>query len=973
MNFVGKKPLRRLLMAGIAPGVILLVPPPVAAQTAPQQSDTAPESSQEEAPAEIVVTGSRIARPEITAPTPITVINSQSIRNTGQGNIQDVLGELPSVGTPNLARTTGNFASNGNGIATLNLRNLGHSRTLVLIDGRRSVGIPGGSALDVNNIPTDLVDRIEVVTGGASAVYGSDAVAGVVNFVLKDHFSGLRIRAQNTVSDKGDSARHLISVTGGTDFAQDRGHLIANFEYDDDGGLWSRDRSFSAHDLTRSSYAEQGLFSVDGRYSATNGQTFTFGPGNNLKPYQGANIDGYDRNQVRYLAVPVRRLQGAALGNYELSKGLRVYVEGEYSRTRSTASLEPEAVDQSMLKNFDGTPFAGIPISNPFIPDQIRVAMTAAGVDVLEFRRRSNGIFDRNNRDERTYWRAVGGIKGDITADWHFDVSYEHSFSKELDSSQSAYGPGYGAALNAIRDSSGNIVCADAAARAAGCVPINIFGFGTASAAAGKFITTYTGPSNAALGLVNGAPIDATYRARQQQDDLSGTITGKLFALPGGPVTVAAGAEYRREKSVEVFDPYSNAGLNIANQLNNTVGKFNVKEVYAEIVVPIVKDLPFVKSLGVEGAFRHADYSTVGGVNSFKLGGSYAPVSDLRFRVMYAQATRAPNIAELFAAQSQTFFGGIDDPCDQGAGRGDAANSARPLPAACASIPGVAATVARNGSFTYTTAQLQNVDGLLGGNPHLRPETARTLTVGAVLTPRFAPNFSLTADYYHIRVKNEIGAIDPNLSVQQCLTSANPVFCSAVTRDANGFVKRVNAFALNTGTGTEAGIDVQANYTHGFAGDGKVTLSAFWNHLLTQQTVPFPGGPVQNEVGQSDAYPNGTRLGSGFRDRVNGSLTLAKGPVTVNYRLDYFSNLVTKLDSDTAEHLPAAFYHNVQLRASVGPNGRFELYTGVNNLFDKKPPIVSDGANISFPGTNTIASSYDVFGRMLYAGIDVRF
>lgn len=968
-----------LLMASTA--ALALTASPAVAQTVDQVPASSPNSSTVGStgtpPAnggdEIVVTGSRIARTELTSTTPVSILSTQAIQNTGQGNIQDVINELPSVGTPNLSRSNSNFLTSGNGSATLNLRNLGQARTLTLIDGRRSVGVPGGSALDVNNIPTDLVDRVEVLTGGASAIYGSDAVAGVVNFILKDHFDGLRIRAQNTISDEGDASRHLVSITGGQSFLGDRGHLITNFTFDDDHALRSRDRSFSAHDTTKSSFASQGLFSIDGNFSPTNGQTFTFDQNNNVKGYQGTAVDGYDRNPNRYLAVPVRRLQGAVLGNFEVTDGVKLYAEGEYSHTTSNASEEPTGVGSSgagAVTNLNGSAFAGIPITNPFIPSQIRTAMQTAGVTVLQFRRRSNDIFSRNNSDRREYWRGVGGIKGDLGS-FHWDVSYEHSENRERTTSQNISASAYGAALNSVRDANGNIVCADAAARAVGCVPINIFGFNTVSPAAAAFLSKYPGPTNTGLGLVQGAAIPFVETVHQRQDDVVANASVRLFQLPGGPAVIAVGGEYRREHSADVVDPYTAAGVTLGNQLGSTVGGFNVKEEYVEAVLPLLKDVRFAHDLQLEGAFRHANYSTSGGVNSYKIGGEYAPVADIRFRGVYAQATRAPLIFELFQSQSQTFYGSISDPCDQGAGKGDAATSLRTLPAACTSIPGVAATTAKNGSFKYTTAQLQSVDGLTGGNTALKPETARTITAGIVIAPRSIPGVSLTADYYHIEVRNAIGAIDQNLSVQQCLASGNPIFCSAVTRGASGFVTRVNTLTVNTGSATVAGLDVQANYLHRFASEDALTLNIYWNHILKQETIPYPGGATQDERGQSDVYPTNTHLGSGFRNRIYASATFEHGPLSFNYRLDYLSPVTVDNSDPTAPKIPRYFYHNIQARLAVGETRRFQLYGGVNNLFDKKPPVIPDAYN--FPGTNTIASTYDVYGRMLYAGVDVRF
>ena len=951
----------------------------VAAPDAQRKSSNQTVVAAADVPDDIVVTGSRIQRLDIDSAVPVTVVSADAIQQTGAANIQDTLAELPSVGQ-NISRATSNFSTNGNGVATVNLRNLGNSRTLVLIDGRRSVGIAGTSAVDLNNIPTDFIERIEIVTGGASAVYGSEAIAGVVNFVLKDKFEGIRLRAQNTISDKGDSPREFATLTAGQSFGGDKGNIIVNFSYDNDHGLRSRDRSFSRTDTpNRSSFAAQGLFSVDGAFSPANGKTFTFDPSNNVKPYQGANIDGYNRDNDRYLSLPVERYSGALLGNYALTPGITAYIEGEYTKSKSNAGLEPLAVGSSgtgAVLNFDGTPFLGIPITNPFIPAQIKAAMVAAGTDYLQFRRRSNDIFSRSNKDDRDYYRGVVGVKGDLFGDFKFDAYYEHSESKDHTQAGNILATNYGAALNAVRDASGNIVCADAVARAAGCVPINIFGYNTVSAAAAKFLQTDAGP---ALGGVKaGNPVLFTYDARVRQDVGDATVTGSLFRLPGGPFSVAFGGEYRRESSSEVYDPYSQAGIGLGNQLSNTVGSFNVKEGFLEVNAPMLKDRPFFHYLGFEGAVRYADYSTVGGVTSYKGGVEYAPIADIRFRGVYARATRAPNIGELFSAQSQT-FPAVTDPCDQRRGAGDYTGSGNPfpspLPAACAAIPGIARTVAANGGFAYTTAQIQTIDGLVGGNPNLKAETADTLTLGAVLTPSFARNFTLSVDYYRIKVRNAVGIIGQQVSADQCIQGGGPVFCANVIRDANGFITRINAINLNTGSTLVSGLDIQGRLHADLASikvPGALDFSMFWNHLFQQQQTPFPGGPVQNELGQADCYSCG-RLGSGLRDKINASVVFTTGGFSFNYRLDYLSPLVDSLDADTPIHIPAYTYHNIQVRQAVGEKREFQFYLGVNNLFDKKPPIFADTNPVTWPGTQTVASTYDTLGRLLYAGVEVKF
>lgn len=936
---------------------------------------------------DVVVTGSRIARSDLASSVPVAVISSDRILASGASNIQDVLSELPAFGQA-ISRTSSNFQNTGNGVATVNLRNLGSSRTLVLIDGRRTLGIPGSSAVDVNNIPTDLLDRVEVVTGGASAVYGSEAVAGVVNFILKNNYEGLGARLQTGVTDKGDDGRQTVSVTAGHNFSEGRGNLTANFTYDNDDGLFSRDRAFSAHDLpNRSSYAAQGIFSVDpnGAFS-TNGNTYTFTPSNTVKSYQGANVDGYDRNQVRLLSVPVQRYQGTVLGHYDFSPLVTAYVEGEYDHTNSNASLEALAVANTgpgAALNFDGSDYAGIPITSPYVPDTIRNAAIANGVDVIQFRRRSVDIFSRSNNDKRNFYRGVAGLRGDLGNSWKYDLYYEHSESRDHTSAGAIYAPNYGAALSNQLDANGNVVCSDAAARAAGCVPVDIFGYNTVTPAGAKFLTTYTGPTKT-VALVdgpatftNGQPVTYDYLAQQRQDVGSLTINGNLFSLWGGPISVAFGAEYRYERSSELFDPFTRAGLSSGNQISDTVGHFGVAEGFGEIVAPIVEDRPGIKYLGLEGAARYASYSTVGGVWSYKGGGTYAPSRDIRFRAVYARATRAPNIGELFSSQSET-FPAVNDPCDQNNGNGDVILNPKALPAQCANIPGVAKTVAQRGGFYYTTSDIQTIDGLLGGNINLKAETADTITAGTVITPSFLRGFSLTADYYHIKINNAIGIIGQQVSVSQCFATGNPVFCSNVIRNPNtGLITRVNALNLNTGSYLVSGVDLEGRYSSHLDRlgiNGNAGFDILWNHRFKQQQTPYPGGEVQNEIGQADCYSCG-RLGSGFHDRINGNFIFAPGPFTLNYRVDYLGPLYDNLDGSVAvpTRIPAYVYHNIQVRVAVGQERKFELYFGVNNLTDKQPPQFGDTNPVTWPGSETVADTYDVFGRTLYAGVTFKF
>ncbi len=953
-------PLLKLTAAPFVLGAAMISVPAYA-----QEADAADEAGADT----IVVTGSRIARADLEGSVPVAVVSQQQIQQTGAANIQDVLNELPAVGQ-NISRNSTNFSTTGNGVATVNLRNLGSARTLVLVNGRRFVaGLPGTSIVDLNTIPTDLIKDVQVVTGGASAVYGSEAIAGVVNFILDDKFEGIRFHGQGTISDEADSGRYLASVTAGTAFADGRGHVVVNGSYDRDNGLRSRNRGFSAHDdPSRSSFASQGLFSPNGRF-ATDGSTFTFGPGNVLKPYESANIDGYDRNQDRYLGVPVERYLVTGLASYELSDNAELFFEGSYAKSKSRSSLEPQAVANTDLVNADGTPYAGIPITNPFIPTAIRDAMIAEGVASLAFRRRSNDIFDRSNKNDRETWRAVAGLRGSFADDFNYEVYYAHGETKDYTRSGTIFGPQYVNALNAVAGPNGPVCSINVDANPnnddPACVPLNIFGFNTASAAASDYVT-------------KGGQL-SEYRAKVKQDVFSASVSGELFELPGGALNIATGFEYRREKSSEDFDEATNLGQTLGNLLTDTRGKYNVKEGFLEVVAPILSERPFFHYLGLEGAVRYSDYSTIGGVWSWKAGGEWAPIPDIRFRGIYSEATRAPNISELFSAQSET-FPAVVDPCDQRAGRGDLTPEdnvpivipAGSLPAACLANPAIAAA-ANNGGFVYSTADIQTINGFLGGNPNLKEETAKTLTLGAVFQPRFVRGLSLTVDYYRIKVKNAIDIIGQQTSLDECVTgNGDDLFCDNITRDATGRVTQVDAFNLNTGSLEASGIDTQVKYSTTFGESGRFDLSAFWTHLLKQQKTSYPGGPTQKEVGQLDCYSCG-RMGTGFRDKVNVSATVGWNNVSLNWRVNYLSSVVDDLTDPDRISTGAYWYHDAQLRFGLDDKKKYEFYVGVDNVFDKKPPVFGDTNPVTFPGAQTSATTYDLYGRLFYAGVDFRF
>jgi outer membrane receptor protein involved in Fe transport len=957
-------------------GLELLAIPAFAQDVPPPPTQTA---AADETPI-IIVTGTRIARPELQASTPIDVVSSADIARTSQTNVAEVLRRQP-IFTTGLSQGNTNFNTSGNGLNLLELRGLYYQRTLVLLNGRRMVaGLGGTAAVDINMIPTDMLDRVEVITGGASAVYGSDAVSGVVNFILKDRFEGIDLRAQTGISSRGDSARHRLSGTVGLNFAGDRGNIWINGVYDEDEGLLSRNRKFSSTDFFgRSSFAPQGSFNLNGSIfdiidaddvlGAIYGNDYTFDSAGNLKRGFIQNIDGFNRNAFRRLSVPVKRYLFNSGLKFDLTDNITFYAEAMYGQTKSSARLEPYAAaggdpDVDGAGSIDVV--GGLAIDNAFIPAPVLAEITARNADAdpandvgfIAFRRRLSDVFDRSNRNNRKIYRFAAGLKGDFNADWSWDVSYVYGRTRDFTASEAVPTDRFTNALDAV-NIGGQIVCRSAAARAEGCQPLNIFGANTASQGAIDYVR-------------RGGTVLNSLRTTIEQQVATASVTGKLFHLPGGDVKVAFGAEYRREKSIEDWDADTNVGNTLGNFTPDTRGKFNVKDVFGEIVVPILSEVPFAHYLGVEGAIRYDDYSTVGSVVSWKAGGEWAPTRDIRFRAVYSVANRAPNITELFSSQQETFPGTLTlDPCE-----GVTATRANDFDDACRAIPGIAAAVAGGGTFSYAPAEIQSINGFDGGNPNLREETAKTWTAGVVLTPSFLRNFTMSVDWYRINIRNAVNTQPREETVKACLVDPASAACGGLAiRLPNGKLTRIDAININTGGFLTSGIDVVLNYRHDLAPETSLGVQLNYTRLLEHKRTPFTGAPAINELGQlQDA--NGERLGSGFKNRFTLNTTFDKGPFQLSWTARYLGKIKDTKDPNNAppdefNNVGDAFYHDFQARYSFGEGT--SLYVGVDNAFDRKPPSLPNGLTASGLIGGETAQEYDTIGRFFYAGVNLKF
>lgn len=921
----------------------------------------------------IVVTGSRIARPDLEAATPIAVVTSETIAQSGASNIQDVLRELPQTGV-GTTRANSNFSSSGNGAATVDLRNLGPSRTLVLVNGRRFVpGFAGTSAVDLNNIPTDFIDRVEVVTGGASAVYGSDAISGVVNFILKDKFEGLTARAEYGISDYKDNERYLFSVTGGHAFGpDDRGHVAVNVTHDSEKGVLSRDRALSREDRSwatvgvpaYSSFPAQGRFDL--RTANGSAQVFTFDHDNNVVlgfPQELA----YNRNWDRRISLPVERTLVSANASYRLNDHATFFFEPTWSKVTSSALLEAYSFDWSFIYK-NGQP--GMPITNAYIPASIRSIIDARNSDAnpanditgIQFRRRQNEVYDRSNQAERETYRIATGVRGDLRGDWSYELSYVYGRMQDSTHSQDIDATKYVQALDSIVDSATNkIVCRDPAARAAGCVPINLFGFDTVSAESSAYVI-----------VPRWVEID------NEQQVFSASATGGLFDLPAGRVQLAIGAEHRRERNSTDWDPITNAGNGTSGKQDDLFGRFTVSEVFGEVHVPLLAGVRFADYLGFNAAARYSNYSTVGGTLSWNAGLEYTPVKGIKLRANYAEANRAPNISELYAAVSGGANGStVIDPCN-----GTSATSTRPQDATCRAIPGLLVEAADNGgTLTYTAFDINWMSVQQGGNPDLREETAKTLTIGGVYTPSYIPGFHFSADYFDIKIDNAIGALPAQIVVDRCISTADPFYCNAVERFPNGKLRRINTRLVNVAEIQTSGIDFNLGYRHevGLLAGDSLSLNVLYTRLLSMEKTSFEGAPLEQNLGQ--LFAEG-RLGSGYKNRGNARLTYDAGAFSASWQVTWLGAIRDRLDwtppagPDQAylaqlNTVPNVLYHDLQVRYDLQESG-LELYAGINNLFNKTPPLLPTGFASNVVGVES-AKEYDPYGRRFFAGVRYRF
>lgn len=967
------------LKASVAPfamGLALVAVPAFAQDAAPQAADEAGPSEA------IVVTGSRIPQPNLTSVAPVSVVGAQDVKVSGATRVEDLLNAMPQV----FAGQGSNLSNGADGTATVNLRGLGASRTLVLIDGKRLMpGQPGNSAADLNFIPTELIKRVDVLTGGAGSVYGSDAVAGVVNFVMDSDYTGFKADVQygayqhtnnNNRSDiiaaltkrnfsypsgnTVDGQSFQASATFGAAFDDHRGHVTAYVTYAQQEAVLQGDRDYSACTLS----GHPGLFSCGGSSTSATGRFFTNTgsytvSGNTFVPWSSSKY-AYNYGPLNYYQRPDKRVTAGFFADYEINSAIKPYLSFMFLNDSSVAQIAPSG-------DFGNT--LTVPCDNPFLSAQQLGIVCAAGnltgttvtrpngtvvpLANLQILRRNVEGGPRQNDLDHTDYRIVGGFKGDLSSAWSYDAYYQYgkvdfvsTYLNDLSVTR------LGRALDVTTGTNGQPVCASVLdGTDTNCVPWNIFQTGGVTSAA----TSYLG-------------VPGILHAKQEQTLVSGNITGDLgqygikSPFAADSVKINAGAEYRIDSAAVVPDiEYATGDLSGQGGATTPLaGRTTTTEFFGEMQVPLVTDKPFFELLRVDGSIRHSTFKNSAksdSANSWKVAGLWKPVQDILFRASYNQAVRAANIGELFSPQSVQLDGSID-PCAGTIGTNGLVNG---YTAAQCARTGV--TAAQFGNIVPNSADQYN--GLTGGNTALAPEVGKTFTAGVVLTPRFLPGFSLSVDYYNVKISNVIDVIGADLIITNCLTQN--VYCSQIHRDQFGSLWRTsNGYIadtlLNAGKLFNRGVDVGARYMHTF-GFGKLDLQFTGTYIDSVGSFPV-GSTSANECvgryGDICGTPNPK-----WRHIARLTYTSRSGAISVTPSWRYFSGV-----SSTSQSIGSQSYFD--LSASARITDMFKLRVGVNNLFDKIPPIVGNAAAPSGNG-NTYPQVYDAMGRRIFAGVSMNF
>lgn len=960
------------------------------AMTAMAASAVAQESAPAtEAISEVVVTGSRIARPDYTAPSPIVSVGSEVFNRVAAATPDQVLNTLPQF-VPNI---TANNNNPGNGQANIDLRGLGTNRNLVLLNGRRLPASNADGTVDVNIIPTALLRSVEVLTGGASATYGSDAIAGVTNFILRDDFEGVELESTYGVTAEDDGEEWTANITMGGNFADDRGNAVVFLGYSEREAVRQGDREFSFLDLDvrrdgntpggsgtfpegrilsdSENLADQAVidqvFGAYGGYTpgavtpsralGTNPDGTLFSAGNgtpgsvvNFRGEMDAsfNPDSYAYNFAppNMLQLPLERWNLAAFLNYDLTDNVNAYFQAIYTDYGADTNLAP-------------TPATGltVPVTNPFIPDDLRTIMASRPDNTAPFgfSRRMEEVGPRTDVFDVKVWQFTTGLKGEFGDGYNWDVYVSGSRMDERNTQ------GGDLSLERIQElleapDGGASICAGG---------FNPFGKGKVSPECAEYVSSYF-----------------TNITIVEQISAEATLSGRMFSMPAGDAQFAVGAAYREDSyDFEPDSAVATGDLVGFNQQNPLSGSINATELFAEALLPIVRDAPLAQRLDLSLGYRWSDYNLSGSANAYKAELDWQMIDSVRFRTSYQRAVRAPSIDELFSPPDQDFPPVIEDPCDitstaRTAGpNADAVNGGSDAIRQLCLQTGVGADVIDD--YGYPFAQVETT---AGGNPNLQEETADTITFGVVFDSPFSgafENFRASIDYWSIEIDDAIIVLPGGEILLMCYgaNGNNPNFdpadpaCAVVDRSVYGDSSPVISAGLTSNASKleTAGIDVQLDWGLDFGTPGRLATNLVYSYLDKYDVSPRAGLPTLDRVGQVSDTPGETL--PEYKLLLNLDYYFLSDQFRLGARYRYIpamDNKYINYDNITTVGTPSIDY--LDLNASWYVTEAAEISIGAINVTDEEPPLYT--ASIEM---NTDPSTFDVLGRRYFARLNYKF
>ncbi|HVJ54615.1 MAG TPA: TonB-dependent receptor, partial [Aliidongia sp.] len=944
----------------------------------------------------IEVTGTRIKNADAASANPITVVTSDDIAKTSATTAEDILKKLPSVdfaGGVSSAQTNG-----GNGDSVVGLRNLGAQRTLVLINGLRMVATDNQTSqveVDLQNIPVQMIDHIDVLRDGASSIYGADAIGGVINIVLKKHFNGLEFDGDFGITDKSDGMHYGVSSTLGSDF--DRGNIIINVSHDHTDPIFQRDRAYSSDQHTGSDFGDPAISSrVPGAlagigpnkiYFGVGGQSFNintppanassiFPPGIITGVPGGGNTPFFDTTLQQLIQGEVDRNQVNFAGHYDILPNVTAVVDAFYTNRTSQQQLNPEPLGNNVATTkFPGGLFVpqflqnggvnlfgpdGAPIPNLANPTVAGNIVTAGGLpiaaqqDITSFltRRFENG--DRFYTEDVDTYRLHAALQGTILDKYDWETGYV--FGKSTVTARVFNEVNFEHAAEELGLASCNTIQAKAAGLngpASDPCLANFFGFNTLTPAQAKYLTfTNTRTSDIEEGYYYG------------------NITGPIYQLPAGPLQASVGFEYRNESTFDQPDStevQGDANLNASP----SSGSYNVGSGYIELNIPVLKDLPFVKTLNFDVSSRYDYYSSFGRALTYKAGLDWAVTDDFRFRGSNSTGFRAPQVKELFGGDFLNEPSG-SDPCDTKGG------TKTPSAQCVADLTKAGLNANQIANFSDKLNQISTIQG---GNPGLKPEHSQEWTLGGVFTPRWVPGLSVTVDYYTVLIRNAIALANDPLNACETPGSspsglADP--CAGVIRNpGNGVLISVADPLINFGAENTDGIDIGLSYAFnsdkiGLPGlGGRFAIDGQATYLLSDNQIT--GGVVTQNAGTYDL--NNDTAEPRWKAQLSGTFAKDNWSLTMTER--YYGGVKPDQASQSSEgcteptefgcHAPGQFYTDV---SGSYDYKNMHVSIGVDNLLDKEPPFIAGGVSVSQTITG---GGYDPIGRFIWTKVQIKF